>query len=155
NEILRTRFYTWPGMDVPVQIIRDAPLWSYTEISLEQLDAVHQCVARDDVFTALQQEQVDLQQDPLLHVWLCCFAADRHLLLVSLPALCADSTSLKVFMHELTRAYTREALTEDVLQYADIAVWQEELLREDEAERERHYWHREKLAQMLNKRLPF
>ena len=155
HEILRTLFYTLPSMNIPVQIIRDNPLWSYTEISLEQLDAVNQGVQIDDLFTSLQREPVDLQQGPLLHVRLCRLAADWHLLLVSLPALCADSFSTKLFMHELTRAYARETLTEEVLQYADIAAWQEELLREDEEEHEHHYWHQEKLAHMLNMRLPF
>jgi len=155
HEILRTLFYTLPSMDVPVQIIRPDPLWSYREISLEQLDTVNQGVKRDDLFTSLQREPVDLQQGPLLHVWLCRLAADRHLLLVSLPALCADSSSTKLFMDELTRAYAREALTEEVLQYADIAAWQEELLKEDEEEDTHQYWHQEKLSSMLNMRLPF
>src|SRR5436190_22951226 len=37
NEILHTVFYTVPGMDVAMQVIGDATLWSYAEINLEQL----------------------------------------------------------------------------------------------------------------------
>ena len=44
HEILRTLFYTLPSMNIPVPIIRTNPLWSYTEISLEQLNAVNQGV---------------------------------------------------------------------------------------------------------------
>ena len=98
---------------------------------------------------------MDLQQGPLLHVRLCRLAANRHLLLVSLPHAVQTTLVPNSLCVELTVAYARETLTEEVLQYADIAAWQEELLREDEEEHEHHYWHQEKLEHMLNMRLPF
>src|SRR5256885_5736774 len=42
HEILRTVFYTLPGMDIPVQVIGDNACWSWSEISLEYLDTSHQ-----------------------------------------------------------------------------------------------------------------
>ena len=155
HEILRTVFYTLSGMDIPMQVIGDNTLWTWAEISLEYLDGSHQWRKIDELFTALQKEVCDLQHGPLLHIWLFRLAANRHVLVVSLPALCADSSSIKLFIDELGRAYTQDALAEEVLQYADVSAWQENVLLKDEAELERRYWHKIDLMQMTTMRLPF
>ena len=155
HEILRTTFYTLPGMDVPVQIVGDYDLWSWSEISLELLEISHQSNMFDYLFTTLQKEVCDVQNNSLFHSWLFRFAENRNILVMSLPALCADSSSNKLFIAELARAYAQEALTEEVLQYADVSAWQEDLLHGDETETERQYWRKTNLSQITSMILPF
>src|SRR6185503_640812 len=67
-------------------------------------------------------------QGPLLRVTLIKQSGTRHLLLVLLPALCADSATLANLISELSRAYSASLNHDEPLQYADYAEWQLELL---------------------------
>src|SRR5690348_17016106 len=143
HEILRTVFCPLPGMDVPIQVIGGTNLWSWSEINLERLEMPHQLSTIDDLFLHLRpstlqtdgdQIAFNLESGPLFSLWLFRCARERHIVLVSLPTLCADSSSMKLFIDELVRAYAQQALPEEVLQYADVSAWQQDLLQEEEAE---------------------
>jgi hypothetical protein len=155
HEILRTVFYTLPGMDIPVQVVADDQRWEETEINLDDLENDQQLTIIDAFFLSLQTDPDDLHQGPPVQIWLVRLAADRCMLIVRLPALCADSHSLDLFVHELANAYTQEELTEDVLQYADVAAWQEDVVQAEEAEGERAYWRKIDLSLVPSLRLPF
>ncbi|BCL83203.1 non-ribosomal peptide synthetase [Ktedonobacteria bacterium brp13] len=155
HEILRTAFYSLPGMDIPMQVISDATLWSYAEISLEQLAAPDQDATVDELFASLKEGSYDLQHGPLLQTWLLHLDVDQQILFLCLPALCADSYSLMLFVDELRCAYTRQVPAEEALQYADVAAWQEEQLLEDEAALQREHWRKTELSRVTSVRLPF
>jgi hypothetical protein len=155
HEILHTLFHTSPGMDVPLQVIGDDHLWSLAEVSLDLLDASHQRRELDDLFTALQNDIYDLQHGPLLQIWLFRITVDKYIVVINLPALCADSHSMSIFTNELARAYARKTLPREVLQYADVTTWLEDLLHGDQATPERLYWQRMDLSQMFSRNLPF
>src|SRR6185369_9115117 len=95
------------------------------------------------VYIAHEQEQpFDYFQGPLLRVTLIKQSDTRHLLLVVLPALCADSATLANFISELSRAYAASLEQDEPLQYADYAEWQLELLDagDEQAAAGKDYW---------------
>ena len=108
--------------------------------------------------SSLEEEKWNLGQSPLLHTWLLRLSLDTHILLLAMPALCADSYTLKLFAHALERTYSAhrqgQSLDEDPLQYADVAAWQDELLLEPDAELERQYWAGIDLSLLATMRLP-
>jgi amino acid adenylation domain-containing protein len=72
----------------------------------------------------------DLANGPALRVSLITLAADRHMLLISAPSLCADSTSLRIMVREIGRLCSSwgQEPSGEPSQYADLAEWQNDLL---------------------------
>jgi amino acid adenylation domain-containing protein/thioester reductase-like protein len=79
-------------------------------------------------------------------------------LFVCLPALCADTDTLNNLVYELSRSYTAclqgDELSDEPLQYADFAEWQNELLESDDAEIGREYWRKQDISAFLELQLP-
>lgn len=135
HEALRTRFARRRGSRTPLQVI--VPSLPGT---LSVRDGEPATV--EELFRAALGERFDLENGPVLRVSLRRLSPDRHRLLLELPALCADSRSLDLIVHELSRLYAGESESAEVAQYADLAEAQNELLESDEtaAESGRTYW---------------
>src|SRR6185369_10968578 len=94
----------------------------------------------------------------LLHATLLSLAGDRHALLISLPALCADSRTLSNIVTHLASAYA--ACTEGAerpelaLQYLQFSEWQHEILSDEEASEGDAFWS-ERAARAAAAPLPF
>jgi amino acid adenylation domain-containing protein len=158
HEILRTTFHCLPGMTLPLQVITVSGLsWEpyhdfsrcSPQVQESQLEALwHQA----------SQQPFDFTQGPLLHLWLIRRSPSQHVLLISLPALCADAITLKNLVSEISRTYAAclqgQELNEVPLQYADLAEWHNELLEGAGTEAGRNYWLRQDLS-ALPVRLPF
>jgi amino acid adenylation domain-containing protein len=90
---------------------------------------------------------------------LVALSEQRHVLVLTLPALCADAWTLKNLVGELSRAYAApggEAETaDDPLQYVQFSEWQNELLEDEEEQSGRDYWRRQDPAEWAAPRLPF
>lgn len=149
HEILRTTFPCIPGVSVPVQAVSEE-----TEFELEQYDL---CNEESEVYKApkiealmyeAQHRRFDFENGPLLRVQLIAQSEIRHLMVITLPALCIDRAGLNNLVDEICRFYGMSAHEDDgceeVLQYADVAEWQYELLDSEKAGREREYWRRYK-----------
>ena len=122
HEILRTTFYLAPGIKTPFQVISPAPQFSWQNVDLtNQEERIAEYIARE------QGQPFDYFQGPLLRVTLIKQSDTRHLLLILLPSLCADSATLANFICELSRAYAASLEPDEPLQYADYAEWQLEL----------------------------
>lgn len=137
HEILRTTFYLAPGIKTPFQVISPAPQFSWQSVDLtNQEERIAEYIARE------QEQPFDYFQGPLLRVTLIKQSDTRHLLLVLLPALCADSATLANFISELSRAYAATLEEDEPLQYADYAEWQLELLdaADEQAAAGKDYW---------------
>ncbi|MFL5653190.1 MAG: amino acid adenylation domain-containing protein, partial [Ktedonobacteraceae bacterium] len=159
HAILRTVFHLVPGMEKPIQVVTSSAEVCCPLISLENLDGLEQAAELAERFRAMREEPFDLAQGPLFRVALVSLSASRHVLLLSLPALCADAATLKHLVVELSRAYAGdlqgEMLAEEQLQYVDVSAWQDELLQEEGAEEQRAYWRKIDLAQLNSLQLPF
>jgi hypothetical protein len=140
HEILRTVFHRLPGMDTPVQMVNSEAGLAFNEYGLQQLDPLSQQQHAEELLLALRESQPDLSSETVVSVSLLKRAEQQAWLLLSLPALCADLPTLERFVADLAECYTariqqREStfLDDEVLQYADVSAWQNEILKEEDA----------------------
>jgi amino acid adenylation domain-containing protein len=143
HEILRTRFVSMPGSRWPVQAV-DGP-------GAPRLETMG-CRAHPDeigcrVESVLKEQRErpwDWENGPLLRLVLLAPDVRKHVLLVSLPALCADSRTLAGMVEEVVSAYAagvdEDPFSGDPLQYADLAEWQNEALEAEESQSGRAFW---------------
>ncbi len=145
HEILRTRFHCLPGMTLPLQVIEPQAAAATSHLDLRDLDVEQR---RERVSALVRaggngREELaaaDVPASPL-EVAVVAVGAEEHLLLLRLPALCADGPGLRNLVQEIGRAYAAaEGELPEVVQYADLAAWQNELLEAEERAAGREYW---------------
>jgi amino acid adenylation domain-containing protein len=139
HEILRTVFHRQTGVKVPFQVILDSPEFGWTEADLGGLDEQAQRSRIRELVNS-GQASTDPEKGPTVLVVLAHLSSNRHLLTLSLPSMCADSRTLQNFSFEVFEAYAGNHVHDDVMQYADISEWQQELLSGDESKPGRDYW---------------
>ena len=146
HSILRTLFPRRPGIRDSVQMVAgtDAPLWREVDLSrytpVDGLSAVDLLIGED--LDAI----FDLEQGPVVRATLARLAADRHLLIITMPSFCADSKSLANLLKELVSHYTRaddDSLAEDPVQYVQYTELQYTLLADADGEEARAYWRKQ------------
>ena len=138
HEIIRTSFQRPRGIKIPIQVIEDS-----VSLSLNQQNNIREQDV-DQLFQEVSQYTLDLEKPPLLKTTLVRLFPNQYVLLLSLPALCADTITLDRLVAEIARCYTScvegETLDDEPLQYADIAQWQNKLLEIEQAEAGEEYW---------------
>jgi amino acid adenylation domain-containing protein len=160
HEILRTGFRKRPGMSLPFQVIADAGevCWQTHDVS-----ALAEQQQRTALMQMVQRERTgfDLEGGAVVRALLVKLAEKKHGLVLSLPALCADTASLRNLVHELQRGYAGLTAQDasETMQYADVVEWQNELLEAEETRIARDHW-KERAASLqpsglLSPRLPF
>jgi amino acid adenylation domain-containing protein len=143
HEILRTVFQRQPGLKVAFQVILDEPetecLWQDVDLS-----TLAQPLRREKILELVvrQQATVSLGHGPVLTVLIARLASGSWCLVFSLPALCADLSSLRNLIDAVGRGYAglEPDGTSEVLQYVDVAQWQEELLTGEDTRAGRDFW---------------
>jgi hypothetical protein len=145
HEALRTTFHRQPGIKIPIQVIAESGTISWNIVNLtglnqkEQLEKIEQLfqeqgclIYRDIVAECLYKEKSMVQAS------LITLSDDLNLLLLTIPALCADSWTLKNIVRELSRSYTAclkgEELPDEPVQYIQFSEWQNEILEDEDAE---------------------
>src|SRR5205814_4075686 len=135
HEILRTIFHMVPGMEVPIQVVVACAEVPCLTISLENLSGPDQAGLLNEYFTAAQEEPFDLEHGPLLRAMLLRLTAEKHVLLLSLPTLCADAATLTHLIAELCQVYAdrlqEEDATDELLQYDVVSACPGEVLQEE------------------------
>ncbi|MEM7203278.1 MAG: amino acid adenylation domain-containing protein [Planctomycetota bacterium] len=125
HEILRTSFRCLPGTDVPVQVVDDPAPVPVAPLELDGDEAGGIAAALDALPAGAAAA---------FRVQLATLGAERHLLVLTLPALCADALGIVNALRELAHSYEvtqrGESLNGEAMQYADLAEWQNELLEE-------------------------
>jgi amino acid adenylation domain-containing protein len=158
HEILRTGFQLLPGVAVPLQVIAGAPLPPVAHHDLSGVEPAARAAGLAEIWRGLTAEPLDCARPPLLAAALVALAADRHLLLLRLPALCADGATLGLLAGEIGRAYAAAAaggeLDGEPMQYVDFCEWQHEILESDDTAAGREHWTRQDLGARLAVRLP-
>lgn len=160
HEILRTTLYRPAGMTVPFQVIADrhVPLWR--DMDLSDVGAEDQEVQIDALLLEESRRPFDFEHGPLLRLVLLTLSEHKHVLLVSLPSLCADTWALHNLVREMAHFYGADLQSEtplaEPLQYADFAEWQHELLETDDVDSEsgKAYWSKQNLAAFPALELP-
>jgi amino acid adenylation domain-containing protein len=158
HEILRTTFERQAGMTMPVQVVHSnlAPLWNTSD--LRPFNVEEQKLQCERIFDSETRTSFDLASGPILRPHLLALADDKHILVLALPSLCADASSLNSIVRELAALCDSQPSQEEVFQYADYAGFANELL-EDEADEEtksgKEYWHELLSDASPDVRLPF
>jgi amino acid adenylation domain-containing protein len=119
-EVLRTVYLPAPGLTAPLQVVGASGV-AWVE--------------------APAGGPVDPAGGPVVQARLWPVEPGRWRLELRLPALACDAAGAGCLVAELAAAYDGEPAGEgEVLQYADVAVWLDELLRDDAAEPGRAFW---------------
>lgn len=158
HEILRTTFRHISGIKIPVMVVSNTNLL-WCELNLSDEEAKEQKAKIQELIQAEKCQDFDLQQGPLLHTCLIRLSAQKHVLLVSLPAICADTQTLKNLVRAISHAYAAciqgEELDDEVVQYVQVSEWQNQLLEDPEAEVGKEYWRQQDLSSLATLTLPF
>jgi amino acid adenylation domain-containing protein len=133
------------------------PAWQ--EIDLGDLEPGEQQARLDEIFNRERRQPADLEQGPMLSATLLRLSADRHLLGLTLPALCADAPAMIHLAGEIGRAYASrengEPLAAEMLfPYLQLAERQRAILAGEHAEQGRAFWRRQQ-GSSADPRLPF
>jgi amino acid adenylation domain-containing protein len=161
HEILRTSFRYLDGMDVPLQVIGEQPLLREEGEDLRTLYGPEEREALiERLFNEALNRPVELESESPLRTSIYVLADDLRLLFLTLPALCADTASLKKLVEEIGNSYAALAnggceRAEVSMNYADFSEWQNELLEAEETEAGREYWTGKIVADHLDAQLPF
>jgi len=146
HQILCTNFRCLPGMNIPLQVIEDNSDLLIKEHDLTTITTAEQNHAIELLIESLKQNK--------LQISLAILSEYRYVLLLNLPALYADTTSLNNLLTEITRAYTGNLDNEEPVQYIVFSDWQNELLESEEAEIGRKYWREKDINHICNLKLP-
>ncbi|HKX28230.1 MAG TPA: amino acid adenylation domain-containing protein, partial [Blastocatellia bacterium] len=144
HEILRTNFQLLPGLNQPLQVIQSGSLHSWREIDLSHRESLQQGAEVEDLLREEADRHFDLGLDPPARFGLIRLSESESVLVTSLPAMCADSQSLKHLLSEIAGVYAARLRGEDFhaqpVQYVDFAEWQrEQLERETNSEDEANW----------------
>lgn len=155
-EILRTSFGFLEGTSVPVQIVNGSAPRLESTIDLRSMDAQRQ---ESEVRLILEKQWNWLHDspNPLAMLFALVRLADaEHLFIVTASALCADMAAVVNVVREVQAVYSgRNIDAEEVLQYADLSEWQNQLLENPADQNHTPYWKSAEFPDLLYPRLPF
>ncbi|WP_066383167.1 non-ribosomal peptide synthetase [Anabaena sp. CA = ATCC 33047] len=160
QEILRTNFIKPAGIKTPMQSIAEQGFLVWQEIDFSDIQEQEQL---NKVEYLLQQERLipwDFEQGSLLRCSLINLSINKYILLINLPAVYADSCSIKNLVAEISQCYGaclqgRELDSEDIVQYLQFSEWQNELLEDADADEGKEYWQKYDLSALPGLTLPF
>ena len=158
-EILRTTFRCPRGMTIPLQAVNEESAPSIEEYDLSTCNALRQEAEIEALFQEVGRVPFDLANGPVLRISLLTLAADRHMLLVNAPSLCADAASLRILVREISRRYSAFVRCQEPSgnppQYADLAEWENDLLESEETREGKKHWREAEASASRAPKLPF
>ncbi|UNU27121.1 non-ribosomal peptide synthetase family protein [Microcoleus vaginatus] len=159
HEIIRTSFQGKAGIKIPIQVISEPSSVSWNWVNLSEATPPEQEAKLEDIFQQGKSALFNFDRNPVWHLSLITLSSERHILLVSLPALCADSRTLKNLVQEISQCYAAclhgQEITDEVVQYIQFSEWQNELLEDEEAAEGKEYWTGHNYSALASLRLPF
>ncbi|MEG4838961.1 amino acid adenylation domain-containing protein [Microcoleus sp. B9-D4] len=159
HEIIRTSFQGKAGLKIPIQVISEHSSVSWKWVNLSEVNPQEQEAKLEEIFQQEKSALFNFDRNPVWHLSLITLSSERHILLVSLPALCADSRTLKNLVQEISQCYAAclhgEEITDEVVQYIQFSEWQNELLEDEEAAEGKEYWTGHNFSALASLRLPF
>ncbi|MEG5038373.1 MULTISPECIES: amino acid adenylation domain-containing protein [unclassified Microcoleus] len=159
HEIIRTSFHRKAGLKIPIQVISEHSSVSWNWVNLSEVTPQEQEAKLEDIFQQEKSALFNFGRNPVWRLSLITLSSERHILLVSLPALCADSRTLKNLVQEISQCYATclhgEEITEEVVQYIQFSEWQNELLEDEEAAEGKEYWTGHNFSALASLTLPF
>ena len=105
HESLRTTFHRQPGIKIPIQVIAESGTLSWNQVNLKELNFQEQSAYIEQLFREAGNFHFKSKPESILHSSLLKLSDNRHILLITLPALCADSWMLKNLVKEISQTY--------------------------------------------------
>ncbi|MEG5016677.1 MULTISPECIES: amino acid adenylation domain-containing protein [unclassified Microcoleus] len=159
HEIIRTSFQGKAGLKIPIQVISEHSSVSWNWVNLSEVTPQEQEAKLEQIFQQEKSAFFNFDRNPAWRLSLITLSSERHILLVSLPALCADSRTLKNLVQEISQCYAArlhgKEITDEVVQYIQFSEWQNELLEDEEAAEGKEYWTGHNYSALASLRLPF
>jgi len=144
HQALRTTFRRVSGVLLPVQSVEEvAPSWE--ALDLYGLNATRV----DEMLEAERKQTFDYENGPVVSAKLFSLEPEKHLLSITMPALCADRRTLSNLFVEIGKSYEdhlRYDEEEGPFQYVQFSEWQNSLSEEEDAEKGREYWSKQDLS---------
>ncbi|MBW4685860.1 MAG: amino acid adenylation domain-containing protein [Komarekiella atlantica HA4396-MV6] len=157
NEILRTTFHRPRGLKIPVQVIDSDINLILNEHILENQSS--QLEETEALFEKIKEQSIKCQETQLFKADLVKCTSNKYVLFINLSSLCTDYKTLKNIVNEISQYYAaclhNAELSEEPLQYADVATWQNELLEAKETTTGKKYWQQVDFSVLDNLKLPF
>ena len=160
HEILRTNFNSVPGMTLPLQVIAPDCNFNFSEYDYRGIELEAQLSKMELLWKEYNQLPFDFYHNSLFHCALVTLAESESVLLLNLPALYVDIKGLDNLVFKIGNAYRNyvkgEEIVDEVLQYADISEWQNQLLQDEEQELTlaKGYWRKQNITDCLSIKLP-
>jgi amino acid adenylation domain-containing protein len=160
HDIFRTTFPRLPGMGLSIQVVAESEAIGWEEINLSHLDRLNQQAIIKERLRNARRGDFRLDRQALHRLELVKLSAKTHGLLITMPSMCADGSTLDNLVNEMSERYAAdlshsEALSEEPVQYVQFSEWQNELLDGDDEDELRSYWHKKDFSKLARIRLPF
>jgi amino acid adenylation domain-containing protein len=150
HESLRTTFRRLPSVVMPVLSVDESLTPSWHMVDLSGTEEREQAARKEELLALESRRRFDYENGPLVHATLFVLSPGRHLLSVSLPALCADRRTLSNLSAELSKCYSEVVTGSEVggeaFQYIQFSEWQNSLWEEGDASEGKEYWGRQDLS---------
>ncbi|GHO51755.1 hypothetical protein KSB_02300 [Ktedonobacter robiniae] len=147
HEILRTHFSLNNGQ--PQQIIQHSGHRILNEVDLQAEPEQGRELVAQRLIEEEACQAFDLTNEPLWRITVYHLAPQQHVLALIIHHIIADGWTISIFFKELVRLYSsfdmgqQPDLLELPVQYADFALWQRDVLREDKLKEHLSYWKRQ------------
>jgi amino acid adenylation domain-containing protein len=162
HEILRTSFQCLPGMDIPLQVICDELAGSESVYDLSGRCESEREDELRKIYEGARRQRFDFELGAPLSAALVRLSGSSHRLLLTAPAMCADTRALRNLSADIVRLYAGEGAadpsadpSDEAMQYADCAEILNELAESEETDAGREYWRGKLGAAPQELRLPF
>jgi amino acid adenylation domain-containing protein len=159
HEILRTKFVAEHGE--AQQVINPPQAVEAPVIDLSKLTADEQQLEIRKLSAQEARRPFDLAAGPLLRVTVLHLGPEEHVALFTIHHIAGDGWSINLLFREMAALYEAytcnqpSPLLELPVQYADYAVWQREVFKQDTLEAELDYWRRQLSGKLPVLKLPF
>jgi amino acid adenylation domain-containing protein len=158
HAILRTTFRYLPGMKSPVMAVEDNSILSWRDIYLGELESKEFSEKIQEIFQEERRLAYNFEKSSLLHLSLLKLTTDKHILFINLPALCADTWTLKNLIQKISYYYGAclqgKRVDAEVVQYIQFSEWQNQLLEDKDAEIGKEYWQQQDFSALTTLTLP-
>ena len=130
HEILRTIYVHQPGMTYPFQVVLETSLPAIELLDLQEQPESEQTSKLNDLFVAAQVRSQGPENVPVVSADVVALSRDRYGVVLSLPAMSADQSSLNILAQELDRLARGKNIPgeSEPLRYVQFAQWQNDLL---------------------------
>ena len=159
HEMLRTGFHSLSGMRYPIQKVKAIAPSPCARASLAYLERSEREDRLNQLVRSFTTAETEMFDGTALRGLLVDIEPTLHLLLLSMPALCADTISLELLARELSVSYAAEldvaVAAETSVQYAEAAAVFNDLLESPEARVGREFWLKKSNPEELISVLPF